>query len=141
MNPESFLDTACYLLELNEPNQNNTAPDFESDHRSAASRSYYAAFLAARDLLETMGISLKKNSSVHQQVINHFSHSKVEDCKKLSKMLDDMRKERNAADYKLFKLYTHKRSHLLYLKSTQSISVIKKIKKDGIFFKEIKSKT
>lgn len=71
----------------------------DSAARSSISRAYYAAFLHARDKAGIQDTS----SNVHQLTIQHYHNI---GCKKAALYLDNLRYERNQADYKLALTFT-----------------------------------
>lgn len=88
--PQRLLDLADKLC--NDQNYQD-----ESKYRTSISRAYYAAFLTARDKLESTGITFSEDRSVHTEVREQL---KIKN-KLASDMLYNLRRERNNADYKL----------------------------------------
>ncbi|NEP42082.1 MAG: HEPN domain-containing protein [Okeania sp. SIO2H7] len=71
----------------------------ESRLRSAISRSYYAAFILARNYLrDEESISIPKQQT-HKFVIQQFENSSEEVRQKIGKNLTRLRLSRNKADY------------------------------------------
>lgn len=71
--------------------------------RSAISRYYYAAFLEARDRLsKDRNFNFKKHES-HQRVYRCFAFSDEKPLKVIGRLLEDLKKLRERADYDLGK--------------------------------------
>jgi len=68
----------------------------ESYLRSSISRAYYGVFCIARN---KKGYKNSRQSNVHWEVINAYKNSSIQDEKYVGKLLDDLRKQRNDADY------------------------------------------
>lgn len=73
----------------------------EAYHRSAASRAYYAAFLAAR---RDARLEHRSGAEVHRAVVDHYLAQPGRT--RLGNQLKDLRSRRNTADYDLHVLYT-----------------------------------
>ena len=76
--------------------------DDEAYLRTAISRYYYALFSLARLYLienENQLFLKRKSSKVHQDIINYFQWSNDETEQNLGKILYNLRKFRNIADY------------------------------------------
>lgn len=61
--------------------------------RSIINRSYYGAFLKARN---EAGLSRKNSGSIHADVIKHYANKRIT---KISNSLSDLRRKREEADY------------------------------------------
>lgn len=85
------------LLDLADKLCNDTNYHDESKYRTSISRAYYAAYLTARDKLESNGVSFSKNTTVHKEVIDKLRQKN----RIAGNMLFNLRKERNKADYEL----------------------------------------
>src|SRR4051794_40201099 len=92
MDPERFQSLAGRLL--HREGQDPAAC------RSAISRSYYAAFHVARQLLEPH-FHFPADASAHVKVRRLLSYADSEDLQIVSTELDNLRATRNAADYDL----------------------------------------
>ncbi|MBI2304603.1 MAG: hypothetical protein HYU86_07655 [Chloroflexi bacterium] len=96
--PEAFLDTAEELLQ-----GLSGAPTVKSNRdqakvRSSISRSYYAAYLAAREAFHSLGrITPTGGPEDHQKIINALGGMSTERGGKLHRL----RMKRNQADYNL----------------------------------------
>lgn len=75
-----------------------TAPT-EGERRSAASRAYYATFHAARQLLTDTGFSVPRGERAHAYLWLRLSNSAHPDVEQAGDDLNDLRGERNRADY------------------------------------------
>lgn len=72
----------------------------EARLRSAVSRSYYAAFIQARNhLRDKEGLVTPASANPHQYVINQFLNSRSTARHKIGWDLVYLRRERNKADY------------------------------------------
>jgi uncharacterized protein (UPF0332 family) len=75
-----------------------------AEFRSATSRAYYGAFHKARELLESIGITLPPGPECHQKVCLILGNANDPDVQKASSKLTSLRKARNDADYDLAKV-------------------------------------
>ncbi|MFB2879051.1 HEPN domain-containing protein [Floridanema aerugineum] len=71
----------------------------EAKLRSAISRSYYAAFIKARNFLRHKDNLVIPQQNAHQYVITQFKNSPDRLRQKLGKRLERLRVYRNRADY------------------------------------------
>lgn len=92
MHPTAFLGLARRLID------HEQSPE---GHRSATSRAYYAALHTAADFLGELGISVAKGPEKHKDVVRHLEHSGDQEIEGAASMLDDLRADRNQADYDL----------------------------------------
>ena len=68
----------------------------ESCLRSGISRAYYGVFCIMRD---KAGLKSYRERDVHGKVINHYKSSNDGKERYVGKLLDELRKKRNDADY------------------------------------------
>jgi len=68
----------------------------EAHWRSSISRAYYGVFCLARN---KAGYKHVKKSDVHRAVIQYYKMSSSPDDKFVGKVLDELRRNRNDADY------------------------------------------
>lgn len=73
----------------------------EARHRTAVSRAYYAAFNAARVFVEARRLAppFSTGAQAHGEVIDLFRSSNEESWQIVGRMLRELRRERNSADY------------------------------------------
>lgn len=71
----------------------------EGEWRSAASRGYYAAFHVARQLLLDLGFAVPRAERAHAYLWLRLSNSGHPDVVQAGSNLNDLRGERNRADY------------------------------------------
>lgn len=71
----------------------------EAEWRSACSRGYYAAFHVARQLLLALGFRVPQADRAHGYLWLRLSNAGVIEVKKAGSLLNDLRRERNRADY------------------------------------------
>jgi len=109
MDPRDFLDVAFDL-----------AGEFrEADWRSAISRGYYAAFHVANDFMRRCGFSAPQGGDAHGYAWIRLSNSKDVRLAKAGRDLNDLRQERNAADYGLSQPVVQKQAaHLVRVAET-----------------------
>jgi uncharacterized protein (UPF0332 family) len=74
-------------------------PVREAALRSAVSRAYYAAFHCARLRAEAEGESIPEKGEAHGTVIRYFRLSSDRDRKDIARALEQLRDDRNEADY------------------------------------------
>ncbi len=73
----------------------------EADWRSAISRAYYAAFHKARRFLRHNGFAVPHAEQAHAFLWLRLSNSNHPDVIDAGQALNDLRKERNRADYEM----------------------------------------
>jgi uncharacterized protein (UPF0332 family) len=74
----------------------------EAEGRAAVSRAYYGAFHHAKSLLEDgCGVKLPNSHEAHKKVCFCFGASKNNGLKSIADRLENLRRERNRADYDL----------------------------------------
>ncbi|MBW3540986.1 MAG: HEPN domain-containing protein [Planctomycetes bacterium] len=73
--------------------------DAEARFRSAVSRAYYGAFHFARAFVEEMGAVVPKNATGHFELSRLLWDTAHADAQQAADHLDDLRRERNRADY------------------------------------------
>ncbi len=71
-------------------------PSNEANLRTGISRAYYGVFCIARN---RKGLKNDKSGKVHRNVINSYKTSNDKNEKYIGKILDDLRRQRNDADY------------------------------------------
>lgn len=71
----------------------------EAEWRSACSRGYYAAFHVARELLLTLGFRVPQADRAHGFLWLRLSNAGVVEVNNAGSLLNDLRRERNRADY------------------------------------------
>ena len=95
MNPSDNLELAKHL----------TSPDRgvpqEAAHRGAVGRAYYAAFIIARDALLRAGFPIPDTGKAHAVVAEELKKSSNTDVAAAGGSLEDLRTQRNRADYDL----------------------------------------
>ncbi len=95
MNGEDLLNLASHLI------VNTAFGNAEARYRTAISRAYYGAFHIAVDFLKEMGKSVPANHSGHEVVYRLLFNSNVQDAIDAARSLNDLRRDRNRADYDL----------------------------------------
>jgi len=71
----------------------------EAHLRSAISRAYYGVFCISRNKKAFKNYKLKKGENIHWMVINAYKNSPNYNDELAGKYLDELRKNRNNADY------------------------------------------
>jgi uncharacterized protein (UPF0332 family) len=71
----------------------------EAALRSAISRGYYAAFHFAKNLVEELGFKLPKDAAAHDKLFYLLHNAGIESAQDVAKLLAELRKRRNLADY------------------------------------------
>src|SRR5579885_1520054 len=71
----------------------------EAEWRSACSRGYYAAFHVARRLLLGFGFRVPRADRAHGYLWLRLSNAGVAAVQRAGRLLNDLRQERNRADY------------------------------------------
>ena len=76
--------------------------------RTAISRAYYAAYHAAFNFLEAIGLSPRTDKWAHDDIFSHFANSGCEDLQRLGSTLGNLHNRRIEADYALSNLEIEK---------------------------------
>src|SRR3954453_3401182 len=71
----------------------------EAEWRSTSSRGYYAAFHVARQLLLSLGFRVPQADRAHGYLWLRLSNAGIAEVKDAGSLLNDLRRERNRADY------------------------------------------
>ena len=72
----------------------------EANLRSAISRTYYGVFCISRNKKGYKNYTLKQGENIHWKVINEYKNSEKPNETLVGKYLDELRRDRNNADYK-----------------------------------------
>lgn len=92
MQPKPFLDLAQSL---------SRKSSNEAALRTSVSRSYYALFNLLKQFLKDNNFSLPKAAAAHGIVYHALYHCDVDEAASIAKDLDELREDRNDADYDL----------------------------------------
>ncbi len=115
MNAWDFLDSAdTRLKQLNQTT--------EVDYRNAASRAYYAAYHACKNIAEQKKINLSAGAT-HEKLILGLKNSRNKDLQRLGNILQNMRDSRHKADYKINDTFS-------YQEAKKILGMAIKLKKD-----------
>jgi len=79
-------------------------------HRTATSRAYYAAFHAARNALERIGVKCPRGDNEHQFVQRALLNCQVPEAVEAGRLLENLHQTRKEADYDLDALHAEKRT-------------------------------
>ncbi|MFI5396896.1 MAG: hypothetical protein ACHQ9S_15270 [Candidatus Binatia bacterium] len=82
-----------------------------AEFRTAISRSYYASYHTAFQLLEKMGFQLRTGSLAHQDVRDHLNNSSDLEIIKQAGALGDLYGKRKKADYDLGEPYAERQAN------------------------------
>jgi len=84
--------------------ETNKGPIEEAYNRSVISRSYYAVFCISRVKAELESYRPRNpgDRGVHEKVISYYKNSSKKEEKRIGKLLDVLRRERNKADYEKY---------------------------------------
>jgi uncharacterized protein (UPF0332 family) len=91
MNPRDWLDLADVLA----------AGIREAEWRGAVGRAYYAAFHVARQLLRQCQFDVPRGEQAHAYLWLRLTNSGHPDVEQAGRRLDQLRRDRNRADYDL----------------------------------------
>ena len=73
----------------------------EAERRTAVSRAYYAAFHVAREIFEDFGFDVPRSDRAHKYLAFRLGNSGNNPLRQAGNQLDDLRSDRNRADYDL----------------------------------------
>ncbi|HUY36179.1 MAG TPA: hypothetical protein VMV69_25800 [Pirellulales bacterium] len=93
MIPSAFLNLAIHL-------SNDPGAD-ESWFRTAVGRAYYAAFHVGLEFAERLGVRLPRQEHVHKKLMMLLGNCRLTSLSDAGKLLDDLKRDRNHADYSL----------------------------------------
>jgi uncharacterized protein (UPF0332 family) len=82
----------------------------EAEWRSAVSRAYYAAFHVARELFESLGFQVPRSDRAHNYIAIRLQNCGVANVQSAGRNFDQLRGDRNFADYDVQKPYWRKSS-------------------------------
>ena len=71
----------------------------EARFRSAVSRAYFGAFRQSRQLLAEFDVSVRRSAFGHRDVYMYLFNSGHADAQEAARLFDELRTERNIADY------------------------------------------
>ena len=110
MDPQKFLDLAKTL------HQDSAG---EAASRTSVSRSYYALYNWVVIFLNDNGMHLPPDATSHKKAYQVLSWTGISEIKEVAKAMDDLRTDRNKADYYLDDARFQKPTHALalYLKA------------------------
>jgi len=91
MDPKAFLDFAHELTKRTD----------EAALRTCVSRSYYALFNSMAQFIEEHIGRLSHSAADHDKVVFYFNNCSVADITEVASALNDLRSDRNRADYQL----------------------------------------
>ncbi|MBY0524193.1 MAG: hypothetical protein K2R98_12385 [Gemmataceae bacterium] len=97
MNPRDLLDVAGELC----------AGSGEAEWRTAVSRAYFAAFHVARLTLDSVGFDVPRGEAAHAYLWLRLSNAGQVDLAEAGRRLNDLRSQRNWADYNLNRSFPH----------------------------------
>jgi len=118
MDPLQFLDLARELARPQLP---------EASYRSAISRAYYAAHNFLADRVEKLGYKLPKAAAKHEKLCVLLKYCNEKPAMDAGSALDDLRSERNAADYDMDRLgFDANKAQFLISKAAKAIDDFKK---------------
>jgi uncharacterized protein (UPF0332 family) len=117
----AFLELAKELVK-----QATRLPNQEAKLRTAISRAYYAAFLKARYHLryKEHDRNIPRNVDVHKYVREKFKASEIAERKEIAQGLENLREERNKADYDPNYRDLSRNSQLVLLSANNVISLL-----------------
>ena len=119
MEPRAFLDLAKELVGRND----------EAALRSGVSRAYYALHNEVRVFLENNQITLPREAGAHERIIRYLRESGNADVGCIAKALDDLRGDRNEADYDMQsnRFAEQKPAFLVELKAQKSFEAFEQV--------------
>ncbi len=94
----------------------------EAHWRSSISRAYYGVFCLARN---KSGYKNVKTANVHKDVIQYYKMSSNPDYKLVGKVLDELRRNRNDADYNGERMIDSQLAERVLLKSFDILEKLK----------------
>ncbi|VXD11344.1 conserved hypothetical protein [Planktothrix serta PCC 8927] len=116
----------CYLQLAEELISCSKSPDLSTEayFRSSISRSYYGLFLIARQVMESEGFICLRGSEAHKQVQDHFLNSDDNNYQLVGTELQDLRRQRNKADYNLNCIFTRGQAELAHQRAKNNFEYL-----------------
>ncbi len=119
MDPLDFLGVADNLKDSSE----------EAERRTAVSRAYYSVFNCIKAYLVQNRIPVSSDASGHFQIIQYLWNSGVKEVEQLSRTINDLRTDRNEADYDMDSTRFNKNTCiLLFLKAQKAVEGFQRCK-------------
>ncbi len=130
MDPLAFLDVAALLT------GQQANPSEEARSRSAIGRAYYALYNVVIYEFFKLGINLRRDPQAHTRAYRYLLNSGIPEAKGAGKVLDDLREDRNDADYEMraggFDL---RRASLAEAKARQALQLLSQVDKQALAVK------
>ena len=93
MDPKAFIDIAQNLIDESTPS--------EAAIRTSIGRSYFGLYNLLGGFIERHGFDLPKAAKAHEVVRRDLAGCGIEAARQIASFLDDLREDRNQADYQL----------------------------------------
>jgi uncharacterized protein (UPF0332 family) len=114
MNPRHFLTQAQRLVIMTG----------EEDWRSAVSRAYYSVFHVAREFMDSLGFTVPQADRAHAYLWLRLQNCGESALEQLGRDLQDLRRQRNYADYDLKRTYFQSDAHREVRRAATLIQVL-----------------
>lgn len=102
MTGSDFLQFAAHLT------VNAALGNASSRYRTAVGRAYYAAFHLTVEFLSEFGVRILQNHTGHQEASRQLHRTRHASAQMAARLLEDLRSDRNEADYRLDRTRTEK---------------------------------
>jgi uncharacterized protein (UPF0332 family) len=93
----------------------------EAERRTSIGRSYYAVFNVVLGALAAKGVAFHKSADDHRDLIAYLAKVGHRDAGYIGQVLNDLRTQRNSADYKMNAVVSVKTSEFVYKKAKGAI--------------------
>lgn len=103
----------------------------KAECRSSISRAYYAAYHVGAEILNCLGIPVSTGPEGHSEVVRNLNYSNDKQLKKVGSQLNDLRSDRNKADYRLSekKIETQEKAKAAVSQASRMIQILDECKK------------
>ncbi len=122
MDAKDFLDIAKKILGYKT----------EACFRTSISRSYYSAYHYFSKECECLGVHIPRNHAGHQILVSNFYNSGIKDVADIGRKINDLRSDRNNADYDLLGQVTKGTAELVIIKTEGIIKDFSRIDKNAL---------
>lgn len=93
----------------------------EAERRTSASRSYYALFNVVVSTLAGKGVPFSETDDDHRRLISNLTNTGSTTASSVGRLLNELRTDRNRADYRLDEMFESTTSELVYSRAIKAL--------------------
>lgn len=117
MNPGDFLGVADRLR----------AFQSEAELRTSVGRSYYGLYNILLESLSSRGVTFKKDGVDHWRLTNYLQRCRNQDAARIGTALQDLRVQRNDADYEMNAVIDKNQAELAYRRTQRVVALFTRL--------------